>query len=184
MARFAIQLGDNRLPLTPGTWRIGRDPTCEIRLPHASVSRHHATLRVGADTVELQDHGSRNGVRVNGERVHGSAQVRTGDRIQVGSSELVLAEHDPFASPRVTATRPLPKVSPQQRSILDSLSKREREVFERLTRGETQREIAQELGLSTKTVETYRARIGEKLGARTRADLVRIAIEVGLLRPQ
>ena len=64
------------------------------------------------------------------------------------------------------------------------LSAREREVFERLAHGETQRQIAETLGLSVKTVETYRARIGEKLGLRTRADLVRFALEAGILRPR
>ncbi|MCZ7682175.1 MAG: LuxR C-terminal-related transcriptional regulator [Sandaracinaceae bacterium] len=62
------------------------------------------------------------------------------------------------------------------------LSPREREVFERLARGETQREVAESLGLSVKTVETYRARIADKLGLKTRADLVRFALESGVLR--
>ena len=38
--------------------------------------------------------------------------------------------------------------------------------------------------LSVKTIETYRARIAEKLGLRTRAELVRYALEVGLLGPE
>jgi DNA-binding NarL/FixJ family response regulator len=62
------------------------------------------------------------------------------------------------------------------------LSQREREVFELLARGHTNQEVADRLHLSVKTVETYRARIVEKLGLRNRADFVRYAVEMGLLR--
>jgi DNA-binding NarL/FixJ family response regulator len=65
-----------------------------------------------------------------------------------------------------------------------ALSPREREVLILLARGHTNQEIANKLFLSVKTVETYRARIADKLGLRTRADLVRYALEVGLLGPE
>lgn len=64
---------------------------------------------------------------------------------------------------------------------LGSLSDREREVLELLAKGFTNQEIAAQLFLSVKTIETYRARIAGKLGLRTRAELVRYALEVGLL---
>lgn len=64
---------------------------------------------------------------------------------------------------------------------LSQLSNRERQVFEQLARGHTNQEIAAVLDLSVKTVETYRARIGEKLGFRSRADLIRFAIHAGVL---
>jgi two-component system, NarL family, response regulator NreC len=64
-----------------------------------------------------------------------------------------------------------------------ALSRREREVLTLLAQGHTNREVADRLFLSVKTVETYRARVGEKLGLRSRADLVRYAVEVGLLAP-
>jgi DNA-binding NarL/FixJ family response regulator len=64
-----------------------------------------------------------------------------------------------------------------------SLSAREREVFTLFAQGHTNQEIAGELCLSVKTIETYRARIAEKLGLRTRAELVRYALEAGLLGP-
>lgn len=66
---------------------------------------------------------------------------------------------------------------------LSRLSKRERQVFEQLARGHTNKEIANVLDVSVKTVETYRARIGEKFGLRSRADLIRFAIEAGVLSP-
>jgi len=62
-----------------------------------------------------------------------------------------------------------------------ALSPRERQVLELLARGHTNREIAGRLFLSVKTVETHRARLSDKLGLHRRADLVRLAIELGLL---
>ncbi|MEX2500874.1 MAG: response regulator transcription factor [Trueperaceae bacterium] len=61
------------------------------------------------------------------------------------------------------------------------LTGREHEVVTRIAHGSTYREIAAELGISEKTVATYRERASEKLGVRTRAELVRWAIENGLL---
>jgi len=63
------------------------------------------------------------------------------------------------------------------------LSQREREVLCLVAQGYMNKDIAERLHLSVKSVETYRARIAEKLGLRSRADLVRYALEVGLLAP-
>ena len=60
------------------------------------------------------------------------------------------------------------------------LSQREREVLELVAQGYTNQQIADHLGLSVKTVETYRARLVEKLGLQSRAELVRYALDSGL----
>jgi len=62
------------------------------------------------------------------------------------------------------------------------LSEREREVIGLIALGHTNAEIATQLHISDKTVETHRAHIVEKLGLRTRADLVRFALDHGLLQ--
>lgn len=61
------------------------------------------------------------------------------------------------------------------------LTPREREVVRRIGQGHTYREIAAALGISEKTVATYRERASEKLGVRSRAELVRWALENGIL---
>lgn len=61
------------------------------------------------------------------------------------------------------------------------LSEREREVLRLLGHGHTNQAIAEQLDISPKTVATYRARIGEKLGLKTTADFVRYATDMGLL---
>jgi two-component system response regulator NreC len=63
----------------------------------------------------------------------------------------------------------------------DTLSDREREVLVRIARGFSNKEIAAELGLSVKTVETYKGRVAEKLGLRTRVEIVRFAAQQGWL---
>ena len=63
------------------------------------------------------------------------------------------------------------------------LSHREREVLELLAQGHTNQQAADRLFLSVKTIETYRKRITDKLGLRSRADLVRYALEIGILGP-
>ena len=65
---------------------------------------------------------------------------------------------------------------------IDLLSDREREVFLLVAQGHTNKHVAEQLDLSIKTIESYRARLMEKLGLTNRADLTRFAIEQGLLR--
>lgn len=61
------------------------------------------------------------------------------------------------------------------------LSQREKHVLRLLARGYANQEIADRLFLSVKTIETYKARIKEKLGLHGRAELVRYATETGLV---
>ncbi|GAC17263.1 response regulator transcription factor [Paraglaciecola arctica] len=64
----------------------------------------------------------------------------------------------------------------KEKSKVDSLSTREREVFERVTDGSMNKVIAADLGISERTVEVHRSHVMEKLEARTLAQLVRIKI--------
>lgn len=60
------------------------------------------------------------------------------------------------------------------------LTNRETEVLRQISLGCTYKEIAEQLGISEKTVATYRERAAEKLGLKSRADLVKWALEHGL----
>jgi two-component system, NarL family, invasion response regulator UvrY len=64
-----------------------------------------------------------------------------------------------------------------------ALSDREMQVLVRLASGLTTREVAEELSLSLSTVETYRARVLEKLGLRNTVEITRFAIRRGLVDP-
>ncbi len=76
--------------------------------------------------------------------------------------------HDASAAPRENAW--------------ENLRERECEVLKMVALGHTSAEIARRLSLSTKTVDTYRARGMEKLGLRTRAALVKFALREGLIQ--
>lgn len=66
----------------------------------------------------------------------------------------------------------------------DPLTPRQREVLKRIAEGGSTKEIAFELNLSVKTVETHRAQIMERLGIRDIAGLVRYAMRTGLVPPE
>jgi two-component system, LuxR family, response regulator FixJ len=65
------------------------------------------------------------------------------------------------------------------RSRLDSVTDREREVLELLTKGKQNKQIAQELGVSPRTIEIHRARVMEKMEAQSVAELVRMMLDLG-----
>jgi DNA-binding NarL/FixJ family response regulator len=89
-----------------------------------------------------------------------------------------------YIDPRVT-TRFVQTLSQSDRvrgSATLDLSEREAEVLRLIAQGYANKEIAAQLNLSVKTVETYKARSMEKLGLRSRVDIVRIAVERGWLQ--
>jgi two-component system, LuxR family, response regulator FixJ len=59
---------------------------------------------------------------------------------------------------------------------VEQLSQREREVFEAIVDGESNKSAAQKLGISPRTVEIYRAHVMDKMGAKTLSELVRMAL--------
>lgn len=71
--------------------------------------------------------------------------------------------------------------APSAADRLAPLTPRERQVFERVARGETHRAIGEQLGIGKKSVDTYRARVYQKLGIASRAELVDLALEAGVL---
>lgn len=68
-------------------------------------------------------------------------------------------------------------------SRADSLTAREREVFEHVVRGLLNKQIAAELGASEKTIKVHRARVMQKMQADSLADLVRMAERLGIRPP-
>ena len=67
---------------------------------------------------------------------------------------------------------------------LDKLTEREREVLAHTVEGFSSSEIGKKLFISPKTVDTYRSRIMEKLGLHHRSELVRFALQKGLLKAE
>jgi len=74
------------------------------------------------------------------------------------------------------------KAEPGQEDPLEKLTEREREVLGFTVEGFSSSEIGKKLFISPKTVDTYRARIMEKLNLHHRSELVRFALQTGLLK--
>jgi hypothetical protein len=87
--RALLMVGARRLPLPPEGGVVGRSRDCDVVLEDTGVSRRHAELRPGAEGWSVSDLGSTNGVRVNGRDVHGAHPLQAGDRIELGSTEVV-----------------------------------------------------------------------------------------------
>jgi two-component system, NarL family, response regulator NreC len=80
-----------------------------------------------------------------------------------------------------TPSRAAPDGAPATRERPKDLSRREREVLRLLAQGYSNQQIATQIKVSVKTVETHRTRLSEKLGLKGRAELYRFAVESGIL---
>lgn len=90
---------------------IGRQNDCDICIPAEEISRHHARLRAGTDSVTVEDLGSANGTYVNGRRVT-QATLRPGDELALDAVRFMLLApgHEGAAKPPA-AVAPTPKAS-------------------------------------------------------------------------
>ena len=93
----ALIVGPRRVVLRQGIVTAGRDEKSDVVLYDHSVSRHHARLRVDGGRVTVEDLGSKNGTRVNGEPVAGETLVRHGAEIQFGDLVARLIIEEPSA---------------------------------------------------------------------------------------
>jgi len=88
-SRALLAVGGRRLIVPTGGATIGRSRDCDIVLDDEGASRRHAELRPHAEGWTLQDLGSTNGVRVNGRPLRGTQPLREGDRVEIGSTEIL-----------------------------------------------------------------------------------------------
>ena len=92
-----------------------------------------------------------------------------------------VAEGRRYVHPTLGARLAAAEAEAEARAAADPLSEREREVLRLLALGHTNQEIAKMLYISVRTAETHRAHIMQKLRLSTRAELVRYALQQGLL---
>jgi hypothetical protein len=87
--RALLLVAGRRLLVAPRGAVIGRSRDCDIVLEDAGVSRRHAQLNPSSAGWTIEDLGSTNGVRLNGEELRGARALHPGDRIEIGSTRIV-----------------------------------------------------------------------------------------------
>jgi len=91
MVRFRLRLHLQEFALPGGRTIIGRGASCNLTIEDVLMSRDHALVRVSDGCVTIRDLGSRNGTMVNGARVEDELELHDGDRVRLGSTELVFS---------------------------------------------------------------------------------------------
>jgi len=88
-SRAVLVLDGKRVLVPPPGAVLGRSRECDVVLDDAGVSRRHAEIRPGADGWTVRDLGSTNGVRLNARALRGTQPLKLGDRLQLGTTEIV-----------------------------------------------------------------------------------------------
>lgn len=162
---FDVALLDLSMPGRGGLDALKEIRTRRPRLPvlvHSHHSEHQyaiRAIRAGARGYVTKDTAPDELVRAVREVIAGRRYMTPGVAAQIASA----ISSDPDKEPH------------------DILSDRELQVLRMMALGKTVRDIARELGLSDKTISTYRTRVLEKLELRTTADLMRYAIKAKLV---
>jgi hypothetical protein len=100
---FRLRYMQHDLELSEGQFAVGRNASCQLSLDDPLVSRRHALLNVSKEGVSVEDLKSRNGVLVNGRRIDDVYALRAGDKITIGSQEMVLVEARSGPSAHITS---------------------------------------------------------------------------------
>jgi len=144
----------------------------------------------GASGLELQDRLAERGCRAPVLFLTGHGDVPASVRAMkrgafdflqkpVVADELLAAVSSAFEQAATSSQQQLELAELRARAA--TLSERQRQVWLRAARGQLNKQIAVELGIVERTVKLHRAKAMEKLGARSTADMVRIAERLGLV---
>ncbi|MFA6149041.1 MAG: response regulator transcription factor [bacterium] len=134
-----------------------RPPRILVLSMHNDSRSVHRALDLGADGYLLKE-------EAFAELLKGIGTVRSGRRFLSGSIRELLEKDHAWGGG------------------VEALSPRERQIVARIAAGLTTKEIAAELGISVKTVETHRQHIMEKLGVRKSTQIVMEAMKAGLMK--
>ncbi len=88
-SRAMLLVGGRRVLVPPPGAVVGRSRECDIVLDDVGVSRRHAEIRPSSEGWTLSDLGSTNGVRLNDRKLRSAQLLALGDRIELGTTEIV-----------------------------------------------------------------------------------------------
>jgi hypothetical protein len=98
--RFLLQEFD----LPRGITLIGRSLDCHVTIEDPLVSRQHARVVIEDDRARVEDIESRNGVKVNGVPIKEPTPLKDGDRLRIGTQDLVFCRVDPVGAAHAKTT--------------------------------------------------------------------------------
>ena len=103
-ARFRLRFLLQEIDLPQGDTVIGRSATCQVTIEDPLVSREHARIRIVGERATIEDLGSRNGVQVGGTSLQSLHVLRDGERVRIGTQEMVFCEGAPPGANRGSRT--------------------------------------------------------------------------------
>ncbi|MEE9383770.1 MAG: FHA domain-containing protein [Nannocystaceae bacterium] len=162
--------------LEVGSCVVGRGSTAGITVDDRTVSREHVDFVLGEDgVVRLVDLGAKNGTYVNASRVD-RTMLREGDLVEMGDTVIRLTRRRPDANSAIAR-----ESKASSRSLLLALSPRQLEVVKLVADGLSNAKAGQTLHISHRTVSTHLEHIYDRLGIRSRVELVKLMSRAGLL---
>ena len=156
---------DRVVTLSDASLRVGSDAdSADLVLADPAVSRLHAIFEQVGTTWLVRDLGSRNGTRLNGERLLGQRRLRDGEEILLGRSRLIFRDGSESKGPTTDALDPPPS----------NLTRMERRVLVELCRPlvshnifqppASVREIAERLYIGKNAVQAHLSNLYDKFG--------------------
>jgi hypothetical protein len=98
VARYRLRFLLQEFDLSRGATLIGRSSECQVTIEDPLVSRQHARIVIDGDDALLEDLGSRNGVKLNGAPIKKPTPLKDGDRLRIGTQELVFCRVEAAAT--------------------------------------------------------------------------------------
>lgn len=156
---------DRVVTLTQTSYTIGSDPeSADIALADATVSRVHAIVEQIGTTWLVRDLGSRNGTRLNGERLTGQRRLRDGEEILVGRTRLVFRDGSEARRPATDAIEAPPaNLTRMEKRVLVELCRPlvSHNIFQPPS---SVREIAARLFIGKNAVQAHLSNLYDKFG--------------------
>jgi DNA-binding NarL/FixJ family response regulator len=150
----------------------------DIALPLLNGVEVARQIRKGSPNTEVLVFTMQDNDALIGDVLHAGARgylFKSESGAEIINAVTALTRHLPYFSARVSETL-LERFNNGGSSRTNALSAREREVLQLIAEGNSNKEMARELDISVKTVETHRAAVRRKLNIRSAAELVRYAV--------
>ena len=115
--RFEVKSGRDAgksAELTGERLTIGREPGIELELTDDEISRRHAAVMISGERATIEDLGSRNGTYVDGRRIGEPTELKGGETIKAGQTEIFVSTEPARADATKVAGAPPPPLPPTQ----------------------------------------------------------------------